>query len=147
FLTFCTSNREQVFISREPFDFVRNLILRAADDERFAILTDCFMPDHVHLLVEGESEISDCRRFITRAKQFSGFHFSRHFHKTLWQRYGYEHVLRDDEDTRGVAKYILENPVRAGLVRSPQDYEFSGSARYAIQEILDAISWKGPRSA
>jgi len=32
----------------------------------------------------------------------------------LWQRYGFERVLRDDEATLVVAKYILENPLRAG---------------------------------
>jgi REP-associated tyrosine transposase len=119
FLTFCTNNRERVFVSREPFDLVRNQIVRAATDEQFAIVADCFMPDHVHLLVEGESDTADCRRFIARAKQFSGYDYSQQFGKTLWQRYGYEHVLRQDEETLGVAKYIVENPVRGGLVRSP----------------------------
>jgi putative transposase len=82
------------------------------------------MPDHVHLLAEGVTETADGLRFIARAKQFSGFYYSKQFGKPLWQRYGYEHVLRTDEESLGVAKYILENPVRAGLVRSPQDYEF-----------------------
>jgi REP-associated tyrosine transposase len=64
----------------------------------------------------------------------------------LWQRYGYEHVLQTDEDSLGVAKSILENPVRAGLVRSPQDYEFSASPRYTVEDVLDAVSWVRPRS-
>jgi hypothetical protein len=45
-----------------------------------------------------------------------------------------------------VAKSILENPVRAGLVRSPQDYEFSASPRYTVEDVLDAVSWVRPRS-
>jgi putative transposase len=146
FLTFCTKDRERLFVSREPVDIVRTQILRAADDGQFAIVVDCFMPDHLHLLVEGESEIADVRRFIARAKQFSGFYYSKQFHKTLWQRYGYERVLRHEEDTLGVARYILENPVRGGLGQSPQDYEFSCSTRYSVREILDAVGWKGPRS-
>jgi REP element-mobilizing transposase RayT len=32
----------------------------------------CFMPDHVHLLVGGTCETSDGKRFIRRAKQYSG---------------------------------------------------------------------------
>src|SRR5215831_10187069 len=73
FLTFCTKDRERVFGSREPVDLVRSQILRAAEDEQFAIVVDCFMPDHVHLLAEGVSESADGLRFIARAKQFSGF--------------------------------------------------------------------------
>src|SRR5205085_11416504 len=113
-----------------------------------AIVADCFMPDHVHLLAEAESDAADARRFISRAKQFSGFYYSKRFERILWQRYGFERVLRNDEDMLGVARYIFENPVRAGLVASPLDYKFSGSTRYTIHEILDAVSWNGPhRSA
>jgi hypothetical protein len=55
-------------------------------------------------------------------------------------------VLRNEDESMGVARYILENPVRAGLVQSPLDYDFSGSSRYSVHEILDAVSWQRPRS-
>ena len=35
------------------------------------------MPDHLHLLVEGKSADSDAKQFIARAKQYSGFYYSR----------------------------------------------------------------------
>ena len=54
-------------------------------------------------------------------------------------------VLRDDEATLIVARYILENPVRAGLVATPESYPFSGSEVYALGEILDAVG-ELPRS-
>ena len=38
-----------------------------------------------------------------------------------------------------MARYILENPVRAGLVARIQDYPFSGSKRYTLEQILEAI--------
>ena len=80
------------------------------------------MPDHAHLLIEGMSVDADARRFMTRAKQGSGYVVAQRDGRRLWQRYGFEHVLRDDEATVSVARYILENPVRARLVTSPQDY-------------------------
>jgi putative transposase len=42
-----------------------------------------------------------------------------------WQRGFYDHVLRKEEDTRAVAEYIINNPVRAGLVKTWRDYPFS----------------------
>jgi len=135
------------FHARDAVDVVLAQIVRAADDEQFAILAYCFMPDHLHILAEAESESADARRFIKRAKQLSGFYYSKQSGGQLWQRYGYERVLRSEDDTLGVAKYVLENPVRGGLVQSPQDYEFSGSTKYTVQEILDAVSWRGPKSA
>jgi putative transposase len=138
FLTFCTDRRRQSLTTAPVVELVLAQFQRAAADDQFAILAYCFMPDHVHLLIEGESDSSDCLRFIARAKQFAGAHYAKSFGGRLWQRYGYEHVLRDDEQTLAVARYILENPVRAKLVARPQDHPFLGSARYSVSEILDA---------
>ena len=97
------------------------------------------MPDHVHLLVEGLSEAADCKHFIASAKQLSGFYYKKRYGRRLWQRYGFERVLRNEEATLTVAKYIIENPVRAGLVTHPRDYPFIGSSVYTLDELLDAI--------
>ena len=45
----------------------------------------------------------------------------------LWQENYYEHILRKDEDTISVVKYILNNPVRKGLVEDYREYFYSGS--------------------
>jgi hypothetical protein len=44
-----------------------------------------------------------------------------------------------------VARYILENPIRAGISPGVRDYPFTGSALYSIDEILDSLPWE-PRS-
>jgi len=44
----------------------------------------------------------------------------------LWQRYFYDHVLRNEEDLKNVALYVLENPVRKGMVENWQDYPYCG---------------------
>ena len=113
--------------------------LRAAAGSQMAILAYCFMPDHVHLLVEGLSDDSDGRLFIARAKHLSGFHFQKQFGVPLWQRYGFEHTLRADEGALSVARYILENPVRAGIVRRVQDYPFLGSLVMALGDLIESI--------
>ena len=46
----------------------------------------------------------------------------------LWQRGFYDHILRSEEDLQDVTRYILENPVRKGIVKSLVEYPFSGSA-------------------
>jgi hypothetical protein len=44
-------------------------------------------------------------------------------------------VLRRDEDTAGVLRYILENPVRKGLADNFTDYRYSGSFVIDIEGI------------
>jgi hypothetical protein len=52
----------------------------------------------------------------------------------LWQPSYYDHVLRKDEDTLNVARYILDNPVRKGLVKHFLEYGFSGSFEMDISK-------------
>src|SRR5213593_3057992 len=58
----------------------------------------------------------------------------------LWQRYCVERVLRSDEATLVVARYIVANPVRAGLVSQPAEYPFVGSCVVALRELLEAVA-------
>src|SRR3954468_11480031 len=136
FLTFCTDRRHPHFTDAVNVSMALSQISRAAREYQFAILAYCFMPDHLHLLVEGLADGSDCRAFIKAAKQYSGFYFVKRGGDKLWQRYGYDRVLRDEEATVDVARYIVQNPVRAKLVDDPRAYPFVGSAIYTIDEIL-----------
>ena len=145
FLTFCTNGRHRLFVNPEVVAVVWSQILRSAAQEQFAVVAYCFMPDHLHLLVEAQSQNADGRAFIALAKQLAGFQYARTFVGRLWQRYGFERVLRDDEATLIVARYIIENPVRAGLVATPESYPFSGSELYALGDILGAVG-ELPRS-
>ena len=143
-LTFCTYNRAHHFTEKNRVDLVFEQILRSATENEFGIFAYCFMPDHLHLLVEGLSDRSHAVTFINRAKQYSGYYFKRAFDAKLWQRYGFEHTLRDDETAVSFARYILENPVRAGLVDRVEDYPFCGSLMYRLEEVLDAVAMMPP---
>ncbi len=100
------------------------------------------MPDHVHLLVEGLREDSDALAFEHKAKQHAGYEFSKVIGRRLWQPSFNDRILRDDEASISVARYLFENPVRAGLVSDPREYPYLGSSRYTVEEILEAVCWQ-----
>ncbi len=139
-LTFCTDRRRHLFTKQAAVDLVLAQISRTATENQFAVIAYCFMPDHLHLLIEGKADSSDCKRFIARAKQYSGFYYSKAYHSVLWQRYGFEHVLRDEEVSVVVAKYILENPIRARLVQRVEDYPFVGSLVYSLADLVAGVA-------
>jgi putative transposase len=139
FLTYGTFARARVFVARDPVACASAQFLRAAGEQRFEILTYCFMPDHVHLLVEGVEEASDAKAFIARSKQYSGFQYKARTGGRLWQRDSFERVLRDHEGSQAASRYILANPVRAGLVARPLDYPYSGSFAWDRQALLDVF--------
>lgn len=133
-LTFCTNNRRHAFTSLTAVTTVYEQIRRAAGENHFAIVAYCFMPDHVHLLIEATSAEANCLRFLSRAKQYTGYYYARAFGgRRLWQRHSYQRVLRDDEDIHAVARYIVSNPVRAGLARRVEDYPYVGSDVYPLR--------------
>jgi REP-associated tyrosine transposase len=141
-LTFCTSERCPRFTAPDVVDLVRGQILQTATAFDMVVLAYCFMPDHAHLLIEATTEQADLMRFVHQAKQRTGYTFTQQYHERLWQPSFYDHVLRDSDATLSVARYILENPVRARLVVSPRDYPFLGSQRFTIEQILEADSWQ-----
>jgi len=142
-LTFCTKDRKRLFVRQDAVDLVLAQISRAAIEYGFAVLAYCFMPDHVHLLVEGRVEHADCEQFIARAKQYSGFYYSKAFKEPLWQRYSFEHVVRDTEKSTTIARYILQNPLRAGLVANIAEYPFAGSLVWSMPELLEWMMTDG----
>jgi len=137
FLTFCTYQRRPYFHNADAVQLVRDQFLRATTEEACELFAYCFMPDHVHMLVEATREDADLKRFIKSAKQLSGYYFRRASHQPLWQRYAYEHVVRRDEVTAAIARYIVENPLRAGLVVEVLAYPHWGSSVCTRAELLD----------
>jgi REP element-mobilizing transposase RayT len=138
-LTFCTNFRARVFVEREVVELVLAQFLRAAREETFSVLAYCFMPDHVHFLAQGDSASSDGRRLITLGKQYAGYAYSKKYGQKLWQPWGFERVLRNDEASAIVARYIVENPVRAGLVKSVEEYPFVGSQVCELKDLIGSL--------
>jgi REP-associated tyrosine transposase len=140
FLTCCTRTRIRAFVHADVVSETTEEIRRTCRDELFELLAYCFMPDHLHLLVAGSSDSSDLRRFVKISKQRSGALYALKHGGPLWQEGYHDRVLRAEDDTKVIARYILANPVRAGLVDNPSDYAFSGSDRWTIEELLEGVS-------
>ena len=139
FLTFCTHDRLKAFADPEVAARTLEEFRRTATIERFAILAYCLMPDHVHLLVEGMTEDADLERFAKLAKQRSGGVYRRRRGTRLWQEGYFERVLREHDDTMTIARYIVNNPVRARLVAHPSEYSYVGSDVCGLDALLGSL--------
>jgi putative transposase len=76
------------------------------------------MPDHVHLLVCFPPE-----KILSRVVGLWKRGLAKR-HAISWQRNFFEHRLRNNENIQQKADYILENPVRAGLVEEWKDWPY-----------------------
>ena len=136
-ITICSHLRQSVFLNSDLALATLDQFRRTAVEDHFAILAYCMMPDHVHLLVEGRASDSDLKRFIRIGKQRSAYLYSRTTGGgQLWQEGFHDRALRREDDVTVAARYVLENPVRAGLVAAASDYQHSGSDVWTIAHIL-----------
>jgi hypothetical protein len=72
-------------------------------------------------------------------KQRSAGDCAQTHHQRLWQEGYFERVLRESDDGKALARYIIHNPVRAGLVTTPADYRFLGSDVWTLTELLESV--------
>jgi REP element-mobilizing transposase RayT len=99
----------------------------------------CIMPDHQHIIIAGTRSDSDICRAIISYKQKTGFWMSANHAGIRWQKDFYDHVIRKHEDVVTQVKYILDNPVRKGLVSSWEEYQYKGSIGCALKDVLQGI--------
>ena len=83
------------------------------------------MPDHIHLLMVLSCDGRHLSRVVATLKN-SILVKARWLRLAFrWQWGYYDRILRRSDETADVAKYIVMNPVRAGLVQDYRDYRFA----------------------
>jgi putative transposase len=122
FLTICTDRRRAHFQDKPAATWMTTQITHCLEPKQFAVVAFCVMPDHVHLLIEGLTDEADLGRVMHDWKQMTGFEWKQRSGGRLWQQGFCDHVLREENPVLGVVRYILNNPIRAGLVTEGQPY-------------------------
>lgn len=116
-ITVVTAERRRIF---EHFSAARTLIghLKTANDLQTAsTLAFVVMPDHLHWLMQlGEG--ATLSQVVRGVKSLT----SHRLGYPVWQRGYHDHAVRHDEDLKAMSRYVIANPIRAGLVSSVGDY-------------------------
>lgn len=125
FITIGTHERHTWFDGQPAFNQqVVGVLTQTAKERATELYSWCLMPDHVHLLIQDPDAVEFVRLFKGRSTpQARRIKPGRR----LWQRSFFDHGLRREESVETVAKYIFENPARAGLVENPAEYLWAGS--------------------
>ena len=121
----------------------RELMLHTAAREGLFCPTYCLMPDHLHLIWMGLRLDSD---------QIDGMAFLRTYLEPAlapaqFQPQPHDHVLRAEQRRRNgfaeTCRYDLENPVRDGLVKRPDEWRYNGAVvpGYPTLHPLQAEFW------
>jgi REP element-mobilizing transposase RayT len=136
------------FIDRRLAEIVVDSLNWMRTHRRVAIYAYCLMPDHLHVLLQLPGQPPQPTRpssgrprpaanrdpqaalgaVIGNFKSFTTNRSWKLGHKgQLWQARFYDHIVRRSEDGLAVARYILDNPVRKGLVEDVSMWRWSGT--------------------
>ena len=87
------------------------------------------MPDHLHWLftLQNDNTLAEVMKHVKGTSSYLIQKNRRksdaiHLHHPLWQDGYHDRALRKEEDLQQIARYIVANPLRAGLVKKIGDY-------------------------
>lgn len=137
--TMVVFDRKDIFVKSDVVDAFSDILRHTTGASDCTVPIYCFLPDHVHVMLQGNTAASDLWFAVTNFKQRTGYWFRTHQSKARWQKGFYDHILRSNEDRRRQVRYIAENPVRAGLVELWSDYPFTGSIGHVLDDLFDSM--------
>ncbi|MFO7447740.1 MAG: transposase [Ignavibacteriaceae bacterium] len=102
-------------------------ILHTYDDKEYFLICYCIMPNHIHLvfnLLKNNSGISKIMQLI---KGNSAIKSNSILNKngTFWQDESFDRLVRDEKELYNIIEYVINNPVKAGLVENWQDWKYT----------------------
>ncbi len=121
-LTTVTHQRQEIFRDLYLGRLLVRELREVTDRELVETFAWVIMPDHLHWLVVPRS--ASLEMIVNRVKSKSAIAINRKqaTNGPVWQRGYHDHAIRFEEGIRDAARYIVANPLRAGIVKRLGDY-------------------------
>jgi putative transposase len=147
FVTTTVQDWERLFGSPRHKELLRDIIFKAVAKHKAHLFGYVLIPDHIHLLVELSGGGPSLSKFMQDVKSLS----SRLIFPgkgTIWVPRFDDVAIYTEDQFRTKLAYIHNNPVKAGLVRRPEDYEYSSAKNWFLgiedKTVCTDIDWKQP---
>lgn len=124
------NQRRKTFLNHTDYQAYLERLGRYRRRYDYTVHAYCLMPNHVHLLVESSRQ--PLGKFMQGLQQSYSQYFNLHHRKSGHVFQGrYKAIVCDkDEYLLQLIRYIHLNPVRAGMVKAPERYLYSGHRAY-----------------
>jgi len=125
FVTVCSKDRKKIFATRQVHELLLDCWSRT---DTWLVGRYVVMPDHIHLFcAPGNSSRSvSLQRWVTYWKALATLAWPVPGDEPVWQRHFWDSQLRRDESYDAKWDYVVQNPVRAGLVEGVGDWGYQG---------------------
>ena len=121
-LTTITQQRRPIFNNFQLGRLVVDQFRQAHEDGIVISKAWVVMPDHFHWLIELQNKTLG--ELMCRIKSRSSVNINRltKTHERVWQKGYYDRALRQEDDVKAAARYIIQNPIRAQIASRIGDY-------------------------
>jgi REP element-mobilizing transposase RayT len=128
FLTTCTHKRLPLLTNTGVSDLIIDSWHASPKINGWFIGRYVVMPDHVHFFAQSGREAKSLPSFMRDWKRWIAGEIQRVHPVTppVWQSEFFDHVLRSTKSYDQKWAYVRENPVRAGLAATPDNWPHSG---------------------
>jgi len=127
FVTFCVRDRRRILANARVHEAFLVFTRRAQDEHGVAVGRYVLMPDHAHLFVVLPEPGPSLASWVGRLKRYLGVTLVDIGHVSpIWQEGFFDHLMRGPHSYSEKWSYVRENPVRAGLCRSAEEWAFAG---------------------
>ncbi len=105
--------------------------LHFLDDKKYSLHAYCIMPNHVHLLLTPFCKAEDMKDTLKEITQSLKRYTAREINKVLgregsfWNRESYDHYARNEDEFYRIVQYIIDNPIKAGLVKDWKKWPYT----------------------
>ena len=125
------NDQQNIFFDRENYGYFLRLTRQHLIENGVDIVAYCLMPNHYHFLVYlRENKLSNAMRSLSLAYTMA---INKRFDRSgVLFKGRFQSILVDNDDyLLHLVRYIHLNPVKAGFVKHPREWEFSSYAEYA----------------
>lgn len=135
----CCNNREKIFSDFNAARVMSSILHKVLKEQQSKILAWVVMPDHMHLALQ-LAEDETLAKTMNRINSCSAIAVNKALnrHSKLWQGAYHDHALRDEGQLFTAIRYLISNPIRAGLAEKLGDYPYWNSV---IPEPSEALQY------
>ena len=135
------NNKETVFFDEEDRKSYLKILKKYSDQWNFDVWAYCLMPNHVHILAVPRKKESLAKGIGSTNLVYTQY-INRRYERSgrLWQNRFFSTIVEKESYLWAVARYIERNPVRAEIVKNPEDYLWSSARAHALRVRDDNLS-------
>jgi putative transposase len=122
-------NKELIFYENGDNNYFLKQVRKYKDKYRIIILSYCLMPNHFHLFVKQTNDVLTVGKFVGDLLNSYTKFFNTKYTKSgvLFQGPTKSKMIENKDYFSWLIKYILYNPVKAGLVKAPEEWRYSSA--------------------